>query len=252
MTGPIKAEPGRSASPSGGLEIGYRLPLDGWPRAVFVGPFGYRGGRLLIDGETVLEAASRDELATGVAGAWGAGGPRIALRLVERTGAAELAVEAGGRWAVREDAVRARPARAAWIHAFIALGGSAAGFLASYGYLVKAEALHDEWALKMGQHTAGWHLLLTLTLFPASVWGQRIGIRAVQMVSVVFFFIHAGMALANSDLGDPWIAFFNAASGALFFASVLYGNRAYRAMDPVAALREGRTWAGDGSGGRRG
>ena len=115
-----------------------------------------------------------------------------------------------------------------------------AGFAASWFYLVKAEALHDDWARKMGQHTLGWHLLLTFTLFPLSVWGQRPGIRAVQLVSLLFFCIHAGMALANSDLGDPWIASFNALSAILFLASVVYGNRAHRDMDPLAALVAGR------------
>jgi hypothetical protein len=62
----------------------------------------------------------------------------------------------------------------------------------------------------------------------------------VQFVSLVFFCIHASMAFANSDLGDPGIAFFNAASGILFLASVVYGNRAHRDMDPIAALVAGR------------
>jgi hypothetical protein len=140
----------------------------------------------------------------------------------------------------REGRIWARPTRSAWTHAFIALAGSAAGFAASWFYLAKAHALHDEWAAKMGQHTAGWHLLLTFTLFPLSVWGQRPGIRAVQVASLVFFCIHAGMAIANSDLGEPGIAFFNAASGLLFLASVFYGNRAHRDMDPIAALVAGR------------
>ena len=167
-------------------------------------------------------------------------GASVAVRLVEQGGAPVLRLTVDGKEAVREGRIWARPTRSAWIHAFIALGGSAAGFSASYFYLVKAAGLHDEWARKMGQHTLGWHLLLTLTLFPASVWGQRPGIRAVQLVSLVFACIHAGMALANADLGDPAIAFFNAASGALFLASTVYGNRAYRDMDPIAALHAGR------------
>jgi hypothetical protein len=92
----------------------------------------------------------------------------------------------------------------------------------------------------MGLHMAGWHLLLTLTLFPASVWGQRIGIRVVQAVSLVFFLIHAGIATANLDMADPAIAVLNALSGLLFGAATLYGQRAHRDMDPIRALVEAR------------
>jgi hypothetical protein len=220
------------------LEIAFRLPLPGWPRAVFQSDYGYRGGGLLLDGAQVLEAHSREALERGVEGQ--ARGAPLTMRLVDRSGAPALEVTAAGKAARREGRIFAQPTRSAWTHALLALGGSAAGFAASWFYLVKADALHDDWARKMGQHTAGWHLLLTFTLFPASVWGQRPGIRAVQLVSLVFFFIHAAMALANADLGDPGIAFFNAASGVLFLASVLYGNRAHRDMDPIAALIAGR------------
>ena len=222
----------------GDLEIAFRLPLDGWPRAVFQSDYGYRGGVLVVDGAQVLQARSREALERGVEGH--AKGAPLAMRLVDRAGAPVLEVSAAGREAKREGRIWARPTRSAWIHACIALGGSAAGFAASWFYLVKASLLHDDWARKMGQHTLGWHILLTFTLFPASVWGQRAGIRAVQVASLVFFCIHAGMALANSDLGDPGIAFFNAVSGILFLASILYGNRAHRDMDPVAALFAGR------------
>jgi hypothetical protein len=228
------------AEASGGLEIAFRLPLDGWPRALFRGDYGYRHGSLSVDGAEVLSTTSRDELERGVEDTRGASSAPIRMELLDRNGVPTLHVSAGGRAAVREDAVWARPTRSAWVHATIALAGSAAGFAASYFYLVKAEALHSVWADKMGLHTAGWHLLLTFTLFPASVWGQRTGIRAVQLVSLVFFAIHAGIALANSDLGDPAIAFFNALSGAFFLVSVIYGNRAHRDMDPVAALVAGR------------
>lgn len=220
------------------LEIAFRLPLPGWPRAVFQSDYGYRGGRLLLGGAQVLQARSREALERGVEGS--ANGAPLAMKLVDRDGAPVLEVVADGKEARREGRIWAQPTRSAWTHAIIALGGSAAGFAASWFYLVKAEVLHDDWARKMGQHTLGWHLLLTFTLFPASVWGQRPGIRAVQLVSLVFFAIHAGMALANSDLGDPGIAFFNALSGVLFLASVIYGSRAHRDMDPVAALRAGR------------
>ena len=77
-----------------------------------------------------------------------------------------------------------------------------------------------------------------MALFPASVWGQRAGIRAVQVVSLVFFFIHAGIALANAGVSDPAIAAFNAASGLLFGASTLVGQRAHRDMDPIRARRD--------------
>jgi hypothetical protein len=224
----------------GALEIAFRLPLEGWPRALFQGNYGYRHGSLSLDGATVLRAASREELERGVEGTPEGAGAPIRMQLLPRNGVPTLHVLAAGREAVREDQVWARPTRSAWIHAGIALLGSAAGFAASYFYLVEAEALHSVWAGKMGQHTAGWHLLLTFTLFPASVWGQRTGIRAVQLVSFVFFAIHAGIALANSDLGDPAIAFFNAMSGAFFLVSVIYGNRAHRDMDPIAALVAGR------------
>ena len=123
-----------------------------------------------------------------------------------------------------------------------------AGFAASYLYLLKAGTLHTDWEVKMGQHMAGWHLLLTFTLFPASVWGQRLGIRAVQLVSALFFCIHLGIALANlgpAAVATPYdagIAILNAASGTLFLLTVLYGFRAYRDMDPIAALRDGRAF----------
>ncbi len=223
------------------LEIAFRLPVKGWPRAIFRSDYGYRGGSLLCDGAPILKAASREDLEQGVEGTLPSGcGTPIGMQLVYHDGVPVLEVMAAGRVAVREDRLWARPTRSARIHATVALAGSAAGFAASYFYLVKAEALHSAWAAKMGQHTAGWHLLLTFTLFPASVWGQRAGIRVVQIVSLVFFFIHAGIALANSDLGSPAIALFNAVSGVLFLLSVLYGNRAYRDMDPVSALLAGR------------
>jgi hypothetical protein len=232
---------GGDAIAAGGLEIAFRLPAPGWPRAVFQSDYGHRGGSLTVGGAQILRARSREDLLAGVEGRLpGANGAPVAMRLVEEGGAPVVVVTASGVPAVREDRIWARPTRSAWTHAFIALAGSAAGFAASWFYLAKAAALHDDWARKMGMHTAGWHLLLTFTLFPASVWGQRMGIRAVQLVSLVFACIHAGMALANSDLGDPAIAAFNAASGVLFLASVLYGQRAHRDMDPVAALRAGR------------
>ena len=227
------------ATPQAGLDIAFRLPLEGWPRARFHSDFGFGNARLEADGKVVLRARTRDDLEAGVTGRLGGGEP-CAMRLVIDGGALRVEVEAAGTRAPREDRVWARPTRSAWIHASIALAGSAAGFAASWFYLVKAWDEDSQWAMKMGYHTAGWHFLLTLTLFPASVWGQRLGIRVVQLVSLVFFFIHAGIALANSGPGSPAIAGFNGLSCLAFLASVIYGQRAHRDMDPVAALRAGR------------
>ena len=224
-----------------GIDFTYRLPLPGWPRARFKSGFGHENARLVVDGARVLHASTREELEAGVEGELRTGEP-VAMQLTDRG----LVVVAAGKRALREDRIFARPTRSAWIHAVIALFGSAAGFVASAFYLAKSsflanlDPLSAQWAHKMGIHTAGWHLLLTFTLFPASVWGQRMGIRAVQVTSLVFFCIHLGIALANADLADPAIAFFNAASGLLFGISVVYGQRAHRDMDPIRALEQNR------------
>ena len=228
------------------LEVAFRLPLAGWPRAVFESDYGYDGGRLVVDAHTVVRANTRQQLESGVRGNLPVTGADVAVRLVVDGQSPALQVWINGEPALREDALRARPTRSAWVHACLALAASAAGFTASYLYLMKARVLDSEWALKMANHMAGWHLLLTFTLFPASVWGQRVGIRAVQWVSVLFFCIHAGIALANLGTGDPTnpddarIALWNAVSGLCFLAAAVYGYRAYRDMDPVAALRAGR------------
>jgi hypothetical protein len=227
------------------LEIAFRLPIDGWPRALFRSNFSYDGGTLHVGKRCVLAATTRTGLETGLAGALPSGEP-LAMRLVGGEGG-RLVVEVDGCDAPREGKLYAPPSRSAWIHGIIGLGASALGFLAGYIYLVKAELMDSAWAMKMGNHTAMWHLLLVLTLFPASVWGQRLGIRSVQFVSSVFFFIHVGIATANafwpdaSSPNDVWIALFNALSGVLFLASVLYGQKAHRDMDPVAALKAGLT-----------
>jgi hypothetical protein len=228
------------------LEIGFRLPLPDWPRAVFQSDYTYDGGRLVLDGALIATAHSRTELERGISGYLPGTAVPVTVRL--RTDAPQqVTVAVDGREALREDRLRARPTRSAWTHAGLALSGSALGFTASYLYLLKAALVHSDWEVKMGQHMAGWHLLLTFTLFPASVFGQRVGIRAVQWVSALFFCIHAGIALANLGPAavrtpyDTWIAVLNAASGMLFFVTVLYGWRAYRDMDPIAALRSGRT-----------
>lgn len=227
-----------AASPE--LVIEFLLPLPGWPAAVFEGDYGYDGGSLSMAGRRVLAARSRAELERGVeAPVPGVG--VLCLRLVTgERGAHDVVLTLDGEPTRRRDALRALPARSAWIHALLALAASFAGFVAGYLYLLRAAEEPGDWSLKMANHMAAWHLLLTFTLFPASVWGQRAGIRLVQFVSLVFFFIHAGIALANlGEQGDA-IAFFNAVSGVFFLAAVLYGNRAHRDMDPVAALRAGR------------
>jgi hypothetical protein len=228
------------------LEVAFRLPLDGWPRAVFESDYAYDGGRLVVDAHTVVRAHTREQLESGICGNLPMTGADVAVRLVADRRLPALQVWIDGQPAVREDALRARPTRSAWVHACLALAASAAGFTASYLYLMKAHVLDSEWSLKMANHMAGWHLLLTFTLFPASVWGQRVGIRSVQWVSLLFFCIHAGIALANlgaSDSTNPddtWIALWNGVSGLCFLAAAVYGYRAYRDMDPVAALRTGR------------
>ncbi len=219
------------------LDIAFRLPVSGWPRAVFETNYSFRGGRLVFGGDTVVEAASRDELERGVRGALPSGEP-IELALAGND-AAGVSLRVGDHRALREDGLRRGPSPSAWRHAFIALAASFAGFVASYLYLSKSSALDGAdaaWSHKMAVHMAAWHLLLTFTLFPASVWGQRIGIRIVQFVSFVFFGIHVGIAIANAGMEDAGIFAFNTASGVLFLVSTFYGNVAHRDMDPVAAL----------------
>jgi hypothetical protein len=225
--------------------MGFLLPLPGWPRAVFEGDYSFDEGRLMLDGGEILRARSRAQLQAGLRGSLNPAGATIEMRLhTSERAAPELRVLVDGRPALREDSLRARPSRSAWIHAGLALAASAAGFLASYLYVLRAAQEHSEWSLKMANHMAGWHLLLTFTLFPASVWGQRPGIRLVQFVSLLFFLIHLGIAVANLGPDDSGhsgaIAVLNAASGLFFLAATVYGNRAHRDMDPVVALRQGR------------
>jgi hypothetical protein len=228
------------------LELVFLLPLPGWPRAVVGSDFAYDGAQLRLADAVVLRASTRVALERGVRAVLSPSGSELAMRLESSDrGTPTVRVTVDGRPALAEGALRARPSASAWIHASMALAGSAAGFVASYLYLLRAASEVGDWALKMGRHMAGWHLLLVVTLFPASVWGQRVGIRVVQWTSGLFFAIHVGIALANLGSSDPAghdgaLAFFNAASGGCFLAAVLYGNRAYRDMDPVAALRAGR------------
>jgi hypothetical protein len=228
--------------------IAFRLPIEEWPRAVVQSDFGWRGARVLVNERVAVEAGSRELLEAGVGGRVPGSVHRLELRLVGPREAPEPELRVDGRTAPREDRLRAPPSHAAWIHAVQALCASVFGFLASWFYLKKGDVLSDVWAHKMGIHTLGWHLLLVVTLFPASVWGQRTGIRGVQLVSALFFFIHVGIATANgadvSSALDIYIALFNALSGALFLIAVWYGQRAFRSMDPLAALRAGRASVG--------
>ncbi len=227
------------------IEVRFRLPLAGWPCAVFRSDYSYGHAELRLDGQkhVVLRAPNRQALERG-ANTQLTTGERVELRLAANEGQPTVQLWIDGDEALREDHIHAPPSRSAWVHAFISLIGSAAGFVAGYLYLLKAQELESAWALKMANHMAGWHLLLTFVLFPASVWGQRRGIRAVQFTSLVFFFIHVGIAIANwsnpDSLRDGAIALLNMVSGALFLASAVYGQRAYRDMDPVAALQQGR------------
>jgi hypothetical protein len=207
------------------LRVAFRLP----ERAEFVSDYGLRGGRLLVGGALALTAASRAELERGVSGVL-----PDARRLHVQAEGDELRLFVDGVAAPREDSLRAPTSRSAWIHAWLALSGSLFGFVASGLYVRRAEIAHDAWAMKMAVHMAAWHLFLVLTLFPASVWGQRIGIRAVQLAALVFFCIHVGIALANAgDAEGPWLGMLNAASGTAFLTTVLWGQRAHRDMNPI-------------------
>ncbi len=217
------------------LRVRFRLPGTFEP-AVFVSDYGLRGGRLLIGGAVALEAGSREALRSGARARVGGRAIEVSAR---DDGEIELRVD--GAPALREERLRAPTSRSAWRHAWLALSGSFLGFAASWLYLRRAQVSGDAWAMKMAVHMAAWHLFLTLTLFPASVWGQRIGIRAVQLAALVFFFIHAGIALANlGGPGDgPLLGALNAASGAAFLVTVLYGQRAHADMDPLRAAGGG-------------
>ncbi|RME03026.1 MAG: hypothetical protein D6812_05580 [Deltaproteobacteria bacterium] len=216
-------------------QIAFRLPLPGWPRAVFESGYTFRGGRLLIEGEEVLRAATREELEAGLTATIEGIPAPVGVRLDTTENRRDLHVTVGGRPALRESDLSPPPTRSVWIHAWLALAASLFGFAASYLYLLEARATGDPWPLKMAIHMAGWHLLLLLTLFPVALWGQRHGIRVVQFVCLVFFAIHLGIALAN--LRDvSLIALFNALSGLSFLGATLYGNRAWREMDPIRAL----------------
>src|SRR5262245_19420098 len=140
------------------LRIAFRLPTS---RALFVSDYGLRGGCLLVDGATLLEAPSHESLVAGVSV------DRFTLRAPDGF---DVRLWLDGEEVPREDRLRAPTSRAAWIHALLALAGSAFGLIASALYVGRAGASGDPWAMKMALHMAAWHLLLTLTLFPASAW----------------------------------------------------------------------------------
>lgn len=217
--------------------LAFRLPLRRSPRALFVTDYGLRQGQLIIDGTVVLDAGSREALRAGVSAMLPGTDRLLTVTAVDD----DVCVALDGIAARREDHFAAATSRSAWIHGWIALAGSAFGFIASYLYMLRAQMLDDAWSLRMAMHMAAWHLLLTLTLFPASVWGQRLGIRAVQATSLLFFLIHFGIALSNAVApGDApegaWIALLNGASGFAFLGAVVYGQRAYADMDPFSNL----------------
>ncbi len=223
------------------LTVAYRLPLPGWPKAVFESDFAFRRSSVSIDGREVLHADGREELAQGVTSTL-PGHETLFVRLTMDGDIPRIEVSVDGRRAPEESELSVSPSRSAWYHAFLALAASFAGFLASYLYLIRADTDQSLHAFKMAYHMAGWHLLLTFTLFPASVWGQRVGIRTVQAVSLLFFLIHVGIALANVGEGVPdtfvdlGIASLNTVSGLFFLWAVFYGNVAFRDMDPSRDL----------------
>ena len=228
--------------------IAFRLPLEGLPRAVFLTDYGLRHGRLIVDGSVVLEAPSRDSLKSGVSVELPGRAHRLTVRAIDD----EVQLSVDGVIARREDELRAPSSRSAWLHGWIALAGSAFGFIAGYLYVLRANTQGDAWSMRMAMHMAAWHLLLTLTLFPASVWGQRIGIRIVQATSLVFFVIHVAIAFSNARVSGEIaegasIAFFNGASGLMFLIAVIYGERAHADMDPLVAARgRAQAYAGPG------
>lgn len=213
------------------LRVAFRLPDA--RRLIFVSDYSLCGGQVLLEDRVLIDARSTEALARGATGRLDAG-----VLTLRATDPDDIRLALDGAEIVREDRMRAPISRSAWIHAFLALGGSLFGFLASWLYVRRAGLLSDPWALKMALHMAAWHLLLVLTLFPLSVYGQRIGIRVVQATSLLFFCIHVGIAVANTGpaFDGPWIAIFNAVSGVAFLCAAIYGSRAYRDMDPLASV----------------
>jgi hypothetical protein len=211
------------------LRVAFRLPDA--RRLIFVSDYSLCGGQVLLGDRVLLSAPSTAALERGVSGRLDTG-----VLTLRATDPDDIQLALDGADIVREDRVRAPISRSAWIHALLAFGGSAFGFLASWLYVRRAGLLSDPWAMKMALHMAAWHLLLVLTLFPLSLFGQRVGIRVVQATSLLFLCIHVGIAVANTGpaFDGPWIAIFNAISGVAFLCAAIYGSRAYRDMDPFA------------------
>jgi hypothetical protein len=221
------------------LSINYRLPLPGLPQARFESNYSLNGGQLIVAGSSIVSITTREALQRGVEVEYPEG-RRLTLSLREGVTEPDVAIAIDDQPAIREDRARVPATRSAWIHGVLALAASFFGFASSYLYFLRSQAGADDWALKMAIHMAAWHLLLTIALLPASVWGGRTGIRGVQATSVLFFLIHLGAAFANVD--DPAnglaISVLNAASGILFLASAFYGQLAHSEMDPFRAFRE--------------
>ena len=208
--------------------LAFRLPVPGRPRAIVTSDYSLTRARVCVGGRTALDVRSSAQLALGACATLDCGGT-----LELRSDGGHLALTLDGAPAVLEEDLTAPVSRSAWLHAWIALAGSLLGFIASGLYVQRARAFADPWAMKMALHMAGWHLLLALTLFPASVLGQRAGIRAVQAISALFFAIHVGLALSNTHAQDASVAAFNAGSGLAFLVATAYGQIAHRDMDPT-------------------
>ncbi len=206
------------------------LQFEGPARARFVSDFGLTHAVVYWADAQVLTVRDAQALAAGVRAALPHGQGELEVRAAHPS----VVVLCLNGVPLRPAGSSAhRSAGAAWVHALLALAGSLFGFAAGWLYLQRAQQDGEAWSLKMAWHMAAWHLLLTLTLFPASLWGQRAGIRAVQLVSLVFFAIHAGISLANALAGGgasegAAIASLNLLSGLAFLATFLWGFRALR------------------------
>jgi len=199
--------------------LSFVLPDPGG-RATFVTDYGLRGGRLVIDGSEVLAAPSQEALQRGVSAALVAPDRHVVVRAADDF---DVRIWVDGVEARREDEARSSTGGSSALHAILALVASACGFAASWLYVVRARAFGDPWSMKMALHMAGWHALLTLTLFPGALFGNRLGLIVVRLTCLVFFAIHVGIALANlgPEAESGAIAILNAASGLAFLATAI-------------------------------
>ena len=200
--------------------LSFVLPRPAGERATFFTDFGLRGGRLVVDGSEVLAASSREALQRGVRAALADPERQV---LVRAAGDFDVRIWVDGVEARREDEARSTTGGRSALHAILALVASACGFAASWLYVVRARAAGDPWSMKMALHMAGWHALLTLTLFPGALFGNRLGLIVVRITCLVFFAIHVGIALANlgPEAESGAIAILNAASGLAFLATAI-------------------------------